>query len=218
MHASTGGDDNRSRPEEPPTLLRRGRWAAILLALAVAVTAVAAFAAGRTGLVTFQPITAGEFTQRLSGLLLVALFIERALEVFISGWRGPGESRLRRAVARARPDASGGGGGQAAGAESEPLERSRDALVHYKAETRRIAFVASVLLGVAVAAMGVRVLGQFIDPSVFAELGGAQRQGFQLLDILLTGAALAGGSDGLHQLIETFTGFLESSKERVKGS
>src|SRR4051794_40945458 len=43
-----------------------------------------------------------DFIQRLTPVLVVTIFIERALEVFISAWRGSGERRLKARVTAAR--------------------------------------------------------------------------------------------------------------------
>ena len=56
----------------------------------VVVCVVIAFlAAPVTGIVRFTSFSASGFTQLLAPLFLAALFIERVLEVFLSGWRGP---------------------------------------------------------------------------------------------------------------------------------
>ncbi|MEE2637378.1 MAG: hypothetical protein VYE68_09125 [Acidobacteriota bacterium] len=53
----------------------------------LAMILAAGFAAPTTDVIRFIPFTAGEFVQLFTPLFLAALFIERAVEVFISGWR-----------------------------------------------------------------------------------------------------------------------------------
>lgn len=200
---------------------RSGRlvWTLAVIGVLLIVVLIAVFAARRTGLIIFEPVTAGEFSQRLSGLLLVALFIERFLEVLISGSRGPEESRLRRQVKKFEDELGATPGSPPVSSPPAPtpeLELAREELAKYKGKTRRIAFAISVVLGVAVAALGIRALGLFIDVPEFMDLAEVQRRWFHVLDILLTGGVLAGGSDGLHQLMETFTGYLEKAKEAQK--
>ena len=91
-----------------------------------------------------------------------------------------------------------------------------NALGQYKATTQRWAWVTGALLGVIVAALGVRALGLFVDASEFADLREGQRAWFTTLDILLTAGVLAGGSEGLHQLVNTFTNFMKRSAEKAK--
>lgn len=45
----------------------------------------------------------------------------------------------------------------------------------------------------------------------------SQRFSFTAFDALLTAGLLAGGSDAVHQLLETFTGFLEETMNRIRG-
>jgi hypothetical protein len=68
-----------------------------------------------------------------------------------------------------------------------------------------------------VAALGVRVLQLFVDPAVFDALSGLQRRLFCTVDVLLTGALLGGGADGLHKLVRVFTTFMDSTAELAKG-
>ena len=82
----------------------------------------------------------------------------------------------------------------------------------------RIAFFAGTTLGVIVAALGIRVLELFIDPTVFQSLSLLQQRLFRTTDVLLTGAVLGGGSDALHQLVLVFTNFMGTAARRAKGS
>ena len=84
------------------------------------------------------------------------------------------------------------------------------ALAAYKATSKRWAWVGGSLLGVIVAALGVRALGLFVDASEFADLRPGQREWFARVDILLSGGVLAGGSDGLHQIVKRFLEFLKT--------
>ncbi len=179
---------------------------------------IALFAARVTDLIRFTSFSAEEFVQLITPLFLTALFIERVLEVFISAWRAAETEKLERDLKAVKDALS-------AAKESPPVRtkfkladqtgREHDLGV-YKATTRRRTWVAGTLLGVIVAALGVRALGLFIDASEFADLREGQRVWFTRLDILLTGAVLAGGSDSLHQLVNTFTNFMKKSAENAK--
>jgi hypothetical protein len=168
----------------------------LLIVVGVVVTA-----AGNPGLVTFVPKDAGQFLATMAPLVLVSLFIERALEVFMTTWRGPDAARLTQ---EARLAAAGGTGGRTEAA----------ALLGYKATTQRIAFLTGIGLGVVVSALGVRGLGQFVDLAAFEHLEPFQRDWFNACDVLLTGAVLGGGADGLHKFIVAFTTFLDTTARR----
>ena len=47
---------------------------------------------------SFKPFGWDEVSQLLTFLILIALFLERALEVFVTTWRRPGEGKLDNAV------------------------------------------------------------------------------------------------------------------------
>ena len=116
----------------------------------------------------------------------------------------------RRVVTKAKDDA------EAAKAQTQVDSLIGDRTDHV-GRTRRIAFAASVLLGLVVAALGVRALGVFIDMGEFQDLRAGQRFGFNCLDIVLTAGLIAGGSDALHQLVEAFSSGMERLKNNAQG-
>ncbi len=87
--------------------------------------------------------------------------------------------------------------------EAEP------ALQELHARKKRAATIAALLLSLAVAIVGLRVLAQFIPAgtlqTVEATVKGAyQAQAFHAIDIILTALLLSGGADGIHQLVKDF--------------
>lgn len=164
------------------------------------------------GLIRFWPFTAGEFVQLLTPLVLVALFIERALEVFLTAWRGKGSANIALEIQSAKTRLSHG--------ESEAkadLQYSEKTHTEYKSDTQRVAFLAALALGIVVSALGVRGLSLFVDPAAFKELSTSQRTWFNAMDVFLTGALLGGGSEGLHKLVTVFTNFMDTAAKKAKG-
>jgi hypothetical protein len=146
------------------------------------------------------------FTQ----LILVALIIERALEVILTPWRGPEAERMRAAMQHpAQP------GIQAAQAN---LERSKLDLADFKSKTKNLAFKVSFVLGVVVASFGIRTLAPLVEPNAFGKLPHLQQVGFAALDVLLTGALLSGGADGLHQVLSLFLDYVGKTRDRVQAA
>ena len=190
----TSVEEPRRLPLPPASPAPRA-GGALLAAVVVLVAAVAWVVSRDPALVRFWPFTAGEFVQALTPLVLVALFIERALEVFVTAWRGGGADAIQERVR------VGAAPGQA---------------VDYKSSTRRLAFAAAVLIGTAIAAIGVRALELFVDPAVFRTLSPLQQTVFRTADVLLTGAVLGGGADGLHKLVSVFTNFMDSTSAQIK--
>ena len=54
------------------------------------------------GLVSFRAFSAAEFIQQMLPLVMVALFIERVLEVFLESWRAHRTTRLRDRAEQAK--------------------------------------------------------------------------------------------------------------------
>lgn len=176
----------------------------VLLAGFLLVSGVAVYFGGPQP-IHFKQFSAAEFTQQLSPLMLAALFIERSLEVFITTWRGGGEAELQRSVAKADADA-----------KSDPtklsdLHSAQDKLSIYKSSTQKVALPAALVIGLLVSALGIRGLGNLLDPNAFVGHP-TQHAWFTVADVFLTGSVLGGGSDVVHSIITAFTGFLNPPK------
>ena len=167
----------------------------------------AAVAVFNPRVVSFRPFDATDFLQMMLPLVMVSLFIERALEVFLTSWRAKRGGQLKERAKEARTKRQIGG----------PRHADEIALDCHQNQTRRVAFFAGTALGVILAALGIRVLEMFVNPSAFASLPDVQQSLFRTTDVLLTGAVLGGGSDALHQMVLVFTNFFESAKGRTKG-
>jgi hypothetical protein len=188
--------------EPTPSVERR-----VLVTLGlVVVGSVALVALLNPRLVRFWPFALPDFVQLVTPLFLVALFIERVIEVFVTSWRAQAARKLEQQAAFV---------GSAKSA-ADPPTAAQVKVTEYKSRTQRIAFFAGTAIGVMLAALGVRMLGLFVDPAAFKALPLAQQRLFNTADVLLTGAVLGGGADVLHQLVLVFTNFMESSAKWAK--
>ena len=176
-------------------------WLALLLlALAVAIVS-----AGDS----LQPIGTKEgeapfltaLTQ-LGILYIVALFVERSLEVLIKAWRQGGKSRLEEEVRSADESAK-------ADAEKE--------LGEYRAGTQRRALLAGLTLGILVSLSGVRLLGPIFEFGI-TDAWSFQQAVFQFTDIIVTAGLIAGGSATIHELMALVDDFLKTSRKSARGS
>jgi hypothetical protein len=159
--------------------------------------------------IQFKNYSVADFTQQLTPLVLVALFIERSLEVFLTVWRGGKEATLQRDVdkATALP------GGDTTKAQS--LQAAKDALTNYRFATQQIAMPCALVLGILISALGVRGLGNFADLDKLGDHS-TQKFLFNAADVLLTGSLIGGGSDFVHKIITTFTDLMDATSQKAK--
>ncbi|MDE2977250.1 MAG: hypothetical protein OXU63_06990 [Acidobacteriota bacterium] len=135
---------------------------------------------------------------QLGILYVVALFVERSLEVLIKAWRQGGKTSREEEVRSADDD------GKAA---------AEKALREYRTGTQRRALLAGLTLGIMVSLSGVRLLG----PIFAIEVAGAfQKAAFQFTDIVLTAGLITGGSATIHELMALIDDFLRTSRRSAK--
>jgi hypothetical protein len=147
--------------------------------------------------VAFKPDAIANVGNVLAPLVLIAAFIERAVEVVLTPVRGDHADRLRSRIDKERE----------AGGDVAALERQ---LHEYKLANRRIAFFLAVMLGLIAALLGFRGL-----EALFATPPGAGSS-LQFFDIVLTGVVIAGGADGIHTPVQAFTDYMERISKNAK--
>lgn len=169
------------------------------------------YMAGLLGLSLFAAIfgqffLALEFTEgiweavidRLLAIAVVALFVERAIEVYVNSWRRIGEVELVDMVREVEEDRPDDRAGQRA---------MRRQLRLYKLQTQRIAFLVALGFGVMIACTGLRVLdGLIVLGEEYRRNPVWQGRVWFAVDILLTGGVIGGGAAGVHDLIKTVSG------------
>ena len=181
------------------------------LVLAVSLAAVAVIYRYPPAVIHFRPYSPADFTQQLTPLVLIALFIERSLEVFITVWRGGGLGDLQHSVdqANALPDSDP--------QKAAKIQAANQALDEYKFKTQKIAMPSALVMGILISALGVRGLGNFADLDKLVDHP-TQRYLFNVADVLLSGALVGGGSDFMHKVITTFTDVLDATSQKAKSS
>lgn len=137
--------------------------------------------------VSFPDLPTENVVGLLTGLVVIALFIERAVEVLLAPLRHTTCLIIKENVKSERailPKEKA----------SELLDIERE-LMDFKGQTRRIASLMGLALGIAISASGVRGLASLLHLNMneCCSL-------FKALDVVLTGALLAGGADGLHRI------------------
>jgi hypothetical protein len=176
--------------------------------LAVQVTALLLAASGIVLVVWLRPealkfweFTKDDIVRLFTELIVIALIIERGVEVFITPWRQGDRTKLEIDLQSVAPDAR--------------MEKKQN-LAKYKHETRQVAFLVSLAIGIVISAAGIRVLQFLIQPQTLEKISNTNQGLFFVgLDVLLTGALLGGGADALHKLVSVFTNFMDTSAAKA---
>ena len=134
---------------------------------------------------------------QLGILYIIALFVERSLEVFIKAWRQSGKVLLEQKMLSAD-------GKKEVGNELEK----------YKVGTQNRALLLGLFFGVLISLSGVRILGAIFEFNGNSTAGfSIQYSLFQVTDILLTAGLIAGGSKTIHELMALTDNFLRNSRK-----
>jgi len=165
----------------------------------------------------FKPLTPQLFAGLIGWLFAVSLFVERAVEVVVLVFRDQQADALDEAEARATAMVAALAG-SAATSQADKDKAAKDAAtaraqsVTYRAETKEMALLVGFAFGVFVSLAGVRALhGLLADSAPTGTL-------FTVADIVVTGAMLAGGSEGIHRMANAFTSFMDSLSSRADAS
>ena len=172
-------------------------------------------------------------------LAFIALIMERALEVFVINFWSPEKATLQETVSHCQLSlentekkseilskhqdivSTQGKCGilndvdiadaitEAKRNLSQAKMQLSDYILHTRVKTQLIALAIGILLGFS----GLRVLEPLFSPTSFLEMPLLQKFVFRSLDAVLTGLAVAGGSDGMHKLIKHFGTIVNDIKE-----
>jgi len=180
---------------------------ALIIAVLLALTIIFKPAA-----IALRSVEPSAVLQLISTLFVIALFLERFLDVFLTTWRAAESENMAHEISTLRKQAT------------EKVENStilnelsvkEKALFAYKKTTRNIALWSGFILSIVIAMVGIRTLFPLIDSASLHQVSVTQQAFFRLADVLITGGLLAGGSDGIHKLAELYRVFLENSKTKV---
>jgi len=180
----------------------------LIKGIAVVLAVMCAIVAFLMGSLTFKPLQTGDILGLFLRLIAIAIFIERAVEVLLTPWRGPGALRIAARVKQAKAKLEKEEAGSAA-----EMSNVEDELRQYKGETRQMAFLIALTLGMAISAVGLRGLEYFVNLNNLSDYP-KQVHVFHAVDALITGTLLAGKAEGLHKMALGITKPLgQSNKE-----
>ena len=192
-------------PEVPWNLRpSRGTVFAALLVLAVIGYVVIG---GEMVRLELGDIDAAAALKILAPFLLISLFIERALDVWVTAIRGPVRLKLEQKLEDAK----------ALGSPPATIRAYEFACAKDRIMTQRLTWRAGLVLGLAVSVSGIRLIESLLGGgTVVNDLPPLQRYWCLFVDTLVTGAALGGGADGFHKMTSFFTDYLEAGKKNIK--
>jgi hypothetical protein len=156
---------------------------------------------------------AQNFATLLAWLFAVALFAERAVEVIVMVFRDQEADLLDQAENDATENLKTATDITGIAAARQKLADAQKSTVLYRARTKEIALIISFALGILVSFAGIHALGGVIAPSTGKDDGSITL--FKILDILITGAMIAGGSEGIHRIANVFTSTMDSLATRA---
>lgn len=157
-----------------------------------------------------------DVTKLLTRFFVLALFVERTLEVFITAWRGEEtvkrENELRavkESLVQSPPDPS----------LHDDVKTKADWLAKYKCETQAIALRSALVLGILIAAVGARSFKVFVDPPAKGPGWLNIQTGlFHVLDVLVSGGIIGGGTDAIHKMMNVITEFFNATASKMKNT
>ncbi|NOZ54370.1 MAG: hypothetical protein GXP08_14770 [Gammaproteobacteria bacterium] len=159
----------------------------------------------------------------LGYLILISLFVERAIEVFLSAWRSAGADALDRKIEIIEKklkkiiDSHENYRDAVATLEYQDnqnnLELVQTTRTQYRADSRFISQWFGLGIGVTIAFVGIRVLDNVVSAT---SLSGSQQTAFIIVDIILTGAVIAGGSNSINKIMKVYNSFMETTVKRTK--
>lgn len=210
-------------------------WAMFILAgIVLAVSAGATYVTGY-GVVDLTGLGVQDVGQKFLTITFVALFIERAVQVFVNFGHSGAEVNASDAVITARSAVSSAQldadqkksaltvatAGRDADAIKNAQEQHTQALTDLnnkkaalhaakgplREQKSKTATMAAVVLSAIAAFIGFRIFGQFIDGDIATAIPNEMHRNlFNTFDVVVTTLVLAGGADGLHQVVKPFLG------------
>lgn len=170
---------------------------------------------------SLQPLLVKIVVQQLTILVIVALFLERALEVYKLSYFSPEKERLAAKVEHFQmellslsPQTSANSDKiQAVQLRLYSAEESlRNYINHMRQSLLRVAIGFGLLIGL----VGLRSLESAFDfPVPESVLEMFRFYLFRVLDLILTAGLIAGGSEGLHNVIKKIGGLFPDIPQKV---
>lgn len=145
-------------------------------------------------------------------LILTSLFVERAIEMFLSAWRSEEADSKDLAIAhvKLKLESVDHKKSDELLSKLEFLEKDR---MEYSAKSRAYAIWAGMIIGAIISLVGVRTLSGIVNSAGLVDI---QLQLFTIVDVMLTAVVLAGGSDAINKITKVYNSFAVSTSNKLK--
>lgn len=152
-------------------------------------------------------------------LILIALFVERAIELLLALWRSAEADSLDRNIEKLKERMAKVSDITEAEKEAKhqimtEIELAEDDRVDFKAESRLAAIWTGMVIGVIISTIGVRILGSIFEDPVSSHK--IHMGLFIVVDVFLTGFVLAGGSGAIHKIMTLYDSAMNRATENNK--
>ena len=156
--------------------------------------------------VTFDPDVGTKAQSLLLTLFVIALFVERGLEVHLTVWRRGGRQTLEAALQDAK---------DATAPDPMRVNAAQHRLNLYKHRTGQYALLGGVIVGMLISLVSVRTLHTLMAVQVPDPVNWQMRL-FTVVDVVITGGVIGGGSEGVHKITSVITEYLESTRDKIR--
>lgn len=154
-------------------------------------------------------------------LFIVSLFMERSIEVFLSAFRAGVADQLDLKIKEIKKELD------QLNKDTDPdnykkvskeLADKNEERAKYRIRSRQWALWGGLTLGILVALVGFHGLENLIDPKYFKnpEPTTLRLRLFHAVDVLVTGAVLAGGSDAFNKIMKLYSAFTETAAQNTR--
>lgn len=162
--------------------------------------------------VKFHPNLGDKFLVVIGYLFLISLFVERAIEMFLSAWRSEDADKKDLEIRHLnnKIESLGTSSTESMLKNLEKLEINRS---KYSAKSRMYALWFGLIIGAFISLVGIRTLETIV---ISKDLIGLQKNLFVTVDVLLTASVLAGGSEAINKLMKVYNSFMLATVKKTK--
>lgn len=178
-------------------------YKATILIMVLLLTFIYMFVAnGFSHIATFDLELKGEdYSGMLVHLFIVAIIVERFIEVYTAIWRKGGRVELENQLRLAQDDQS-----------KSDIKVKID---NYRAQTGMRTMYGAFTIGVVISLAGISTLTVLFNTT---ELSSMQSNLFRAVDVLITSGIIAGGSKGISKMSSLISEFIVTSRHNVKNA